>query len=180
MWLVRLVCEGLWLACGWCVVGTWRACGRCVGGVCLALGVLQRCQATVLPLWQLRGCLRGPHSAPGRACWLPGFCNHASHVLLEWPGLGCPCGRRSWYLGPGHTVKSAGGLCAQSQGPTPPPNQLPHQPDASPSLSPLLLLLPAAFPPPTASLQPMHLSPVHASPVPVLPVHLSPVLPLAS
>lgn len=115
--------------------------------MCLALGVLQRCQATVLPLWQLRGCLRGPHSAPGRACWLPGFCNHASHVLLEWPGLGCPCGRRSWYLGPGHTVKSAGGLCAQSQGSTPPPNQLPHQPDASPSLSPLLLLLPAPSPP---------------------------------
>lgn len=53
------------MACGWCVVGTWRACGRCVGGMCLALGVLQRCQATVLPLWQLRGCLRGPHSAPG-------------------------------------------------------------------------------------------------------------------
>lgn len=41
----------MWLVCGWCVQGVWKV----FGGVCLALGVLQRCQATVLPLWQLRG-----------------------------------------------------------------------------------------------------------------------------
>lgn len=54
--------EGVWVARG---VGMWIVCGRCVSVVCLAPAVLQRHQARVLPLWQLRGEFKRPESDLG-------------------------------------------------------------------------------------------------------------------
>lgn len=52
-------CEGMWMTHRGHLVSMWMVCGRCMGGVCLAPGVLQRHQATVLPLWQFRGEFEG-------------------------------------------------------------------------------------------------------------------------
>lgn len=57
------------------------------GGVCLALGVLQRCQAVVLPLWQLRGEFkRPPVSLGGGPAQWQAFVIPV--LMCSWNGLG--------------------------------------------------------------------------------------------
>lgn len=86
----------MWLVCGWCVQGVWKV----FGGVCLALGVLQRCQATVLPLWQLRGESQRPLVGLGRGP--AGGQAFAVVFTCSWNG-------------PGSAVTAARGVCVLSQ-----------------------------------------------------------------
>lgn len=91
-------------------VSMWMVCRRCEGDMYLAPGVLQRRQATVLPLRLLRGEFKRPRVRLGGG---PDGCQAFPVTVLVYYqnclGFGFPHCQRSRCLVPYHTVKSAGG-----------------------------------------------------------------------